>query len=61
MMLRMTRPITSSRFLLVEDRRDAVKASSAPALRRYRLARLQLEDRPRETGGRFDYLKRPHD
>jgi hypothetical protein len=57
----MRRTITSSKVLLVEDRR----AGGAPApiipLRRYRLARLRLEDHPAESEGRFEYSKRVRD
>ncbi|HEY2651405.1 MAG TPA: hypothetical protein VGI50_05755 [Solirubrobacteraceae bacterium] len=58
----MTRPVTSSRLMLVEDRRGptAAPASIAP-LRRYRLARLRLDGRPAEAEERFEYLKRSHD
>ena len=51
-------PATSSRLLLIEDRR------SAPALRtvrRYRLARLRFDEPGAEAPGRFEYLKRAHD
>lgn len=58
----MARPTTASRVLLVEDRRGGGEAPAAVVpLRRYRLARLRLEGRPAEPGGRFEYLKRVHD
>lgn len=61
-MLAMTRPITSSRVLLVEDRRGATAApASIVPLRRYRLARLRLDGHQAESEGRFEYLKRVHD
>jgi hypothetical protein len=41
----MIRPGTSSKLLLVADRRE-VESEAAPAIRRYRIARLRLEDRP---------------
>ena len=43
--LAMTRPITSSRVVLVEDRRCATPEPSAAPVRRYRLARLRFETR----------------
>jgi hypothetical protein len=57
----MTHPVTSSRVLLVEDRRAGDQAPAPVPLRRYRLARLRFEDRPAEPEGRFEYLKRTHD
>jgi hypothetical protein len=57
----MTRPVTSSRVLLVEDRRGADEAPAPVPLRRYRLARLRFHDQPAEPEGRFEYLKRTHD
>lgn len=58
----MTRPVTSSRVLLVEDRRGAVESSAVIVpLRRYRLARLRLDGQAAEAEGRFEYLKRTHD
>jgi len=51
-----------SRVLLVTDRRDvpAVRDPTGAKIRRYRLARLQLDSR---AGGpkRFDHLKRVYD
>jgi hypothetical protein len=43
--LAMNRPGTSSKLLLVADRRG-VESEAAPAIRRYRIARLRFEDRP---------------
>jgi hypothetical protein len=61
-MIAMTRPVTSSRVMLVEDRRGATAApASIVPLRRYRLARLRLEGQPAESEERFGYLKRSHD
>lgn len=57
----MTRPVTSSRVLLVEDRRGGDQAAPPVPLRRYRLARLRFHDGPGEPDGRFEYLKRTHD
>lgn len=62
MIIAMTRPITSSRVLLVEDRRGAGEAPAVVVpLRRYRLARLRLAGRSAGSDGRFEYLKRLHD
>jgi len=53
--------VSAARVLLVE-RRDTVapRDPNAPKIRRYRLARLQLNGR---TGGRarFDHLRRSYD
>jgi hypothetical protein len=51
-----------SRVLLVADRRDvpAVRDPNAAKVRRYRLARLQLESRAAGRK-RFDHLKRVYD
>lgn len=57
----MTRPVTSSRVLLVQDRRGGDQAPAPVPLRRYRLARLRFDDRPDEPDARFEYLKRTHD
>jgi hypothetical protein len=62
MMRAMARPTTSSRIVLVEDRRGAGDAPAVVVpLRRYRLARLRLNGRPAPSAGRFEYLKRTHD
>jgi hypothetical protein len=55
----MTRPVTSSKVVLVEDRREA-EAGVAP-LRRYRLARLRLDGRSHDPASRFEHLKRIYD
>ncbi len=58
----MTRPASSSRLILVEDRRGAAAADTRMLrLRRYRLARLRFEGPADSSAGRFDYLKRLHD
>ncbi len=57
----MTRPVPSSRLLLVEDRRAGAAGPNVVPLRRYRLARLRLEQAPAEPDDRFAYLKRNHD
>jgi hypothetical protein len=51
----------AARVLLVE-RRDTVapRDPNAPKVRRYRLARLQLNGRP-VGRGRFDHLRRSYD
>jgi hypothetical protein len=60
-MLVMTRPDTSSKVVLVEDRRAASQQGPAAPLRRYRLARLRLDARSSDAAGRFEYLKRVYD
>jgi hypothetical protein len=60
-MFAMTRPLKTSKVLLVEDRRgEAAQSASAP-VRRYRIARLRLNPPAagREPG--FEYLKRLYD
>jgi hypothetical protein len=56
----MTHPVTSSRLMLVEDRRGAATAATVP-LRRYRLARLRFDGRPADSEARIEHLKRTHD
>jgi hypothetical protein len=54
----------ASRILLVADRRDAVAVRDplAPKVRRYRLARIQLNERPAGTrAARNARIKRVHD
>jgi hypothetical protein len=52
----MTRPLTASRVLLVADRRELPSELRAAPLRRYRLARLRLEDR--DSTARHEHVKR---
>jgi hypothetical protein len=61
MMLAMTRPISSSKLVLLEDRRAGSEPSSGAPVRRYRLARVRFSDAPAAGEGRFEYLKRTHD
>jgi hypothetical protein len=49
-----------SRVVLVADRQPAASPSS-PVMRRYRLARLELNGQRRVGGDRFGHLKRTHD
>jgi hypothetical protein len=60
-MLAMTRPIRSSKVLLVADRRPVSTAPGVPAMRRYRLARVRPEGPPAAGGARYEYLKRVYD
>jgi hypothetical protein len=55
----MTRPATSSRVLLIEDRRTG--ATAVGTVRRYRLARLRFDGPAADPAERFEYLKRTHD
>jgi hypothetical protein len=60
----MTRSDLASRILLVADRRDTVAVCDhpAPKVRRYRLARLQLNERPAASrAARHARVKRIHD
>jgi hypothetical protein len=60
-MLAMTRPVTSSKLLLVADTRHSDTEDATIPVRRYRLARLRLESRPTEASRRFEHLKRVFD
>jgi hypothetical protein len=53
-------PQTLSRIILVGERAALTAGRDAPAVRRYRLARLQLNDRPARTD-RFSHLRRSYD
>lgn len=57
----MTRPATSSKLILVEDRSATPDAHRPAPVRRYRLARLQIEGRSSDPASRFDHLKRIYD
>ena len=53
-----------SRIILVGDRKRKASGQDEPAIRRYRLARLRLNehDRTRQPGaGRFEHLRRSYD
>jgi hypothetical protein len=54
----MIRPGTSSKLLLVADRRG-VESEAVPAIRRYRIARLRFEDRPAGDAARPKRAERP--
>jgi len=61
-MLVMLRPVSSSsKVLLVADRRVASTDAAAVPVRRYRLAKLRFEGRPTGAGSRFEHLKRVYD
>jgi len=59
----MDRPLISSKLLLVAaaDHRSPSARPTAAPIRRYRLARLQLDGRPARKPGSFDHLKRVFD
>lgn len=59
----MDRPLTSSKLLLVPDSRTVSGPGRrmAEPIRRYRIARLQLEGRPAQGPGRYEHLKRVFD
>ena len=59
--LAMTRPTTASKVLLVTDRRAATSPQEAAPVRRYRLARLRVDQRSSSPETRFEYLKRAYD
>jgi hypothetical protein len=56
----MNRP-TSSRVLLVADRRPASSEAVVAPVRRYRIARLRLDGRIIDSGARYEHLKRVYD
>jgi hypothetical protein len=60
-MLSMTRPASSSKVLLVKDRRSEQSEPSAAVVRRYRLARLRFDSRPLGSDSPYEYLKRVYD
>ena len=53
----MTSSAAASRILLLADKPPAASAASGPKVRRYRLARVQLNE-PRTASDRFGHLKR---
>ena len=55
--LAMPRPITSSKVLLVADRRTPSSGPGAAAVRRFRLARLRV-DGPTADPARLEHVKR---
>ncbi len=57
----MTRPVTSSKLLLVADNRPSESDTAVVPLRRYRLARLRFEGRSADSSRRFEHLKRVFD
>jgi hypothetical protein len=57
----MNRPATSSRVLVVADRRPASAESGAAPLRRYRIARLRFDGRTTDSAARYEHLKRVYD
>jgi hypothetical protein len=59
--LAMTRPVASSKLILIEDRSGASDADRPARVRRYRLARLQIDGRSSDSASRFDHLKRVYD
>lgn len=59
--LSMTRPTTPSRVLLLADRRSEIEPEAGVSVRRYRIARLRLENRPVGPDARYEHLKRVYD
>lgn len=57
----MNSPQTVSKLLLVADRRAGSSSATVAPVRRYRLARLQLDSRSTQPGARFEHLKRAFD
>jgi hypothetical protein len=52
---------TSSKVILIADRRTDSAAATSTPVRRYRLARLRFETRPEGRGTDFEHLKRAYD
>ncbi len=52
---------TSSKVILVADRRPEPTSPTTTPLRRYRLARLRFDTRPAGRGTDFEHLKRVYD
>ena len=50
----------SRKVLVMLEHRAAPEAASTP-IRRYRLARLRIDERPADDGARFEHLKRVYD
>jgi hypothetical protein len=60
-MLSMTPTATSSKVLLVKDRRAEQSEPGAAVVRRYRLARLRFDSRPAGADSPYEHLKRMYD
>lgn len=62
-MLSMTRTATSSKVLLVKDRRceQTEAEAGAAVVRRYRIARLRFDSRPAGADSPYEHLKRMYD
>jgi hypothetical protein len=60
-MLSMTRTATSSKVLLVKDRRPEQSEPGAAVVCRYRLARLRFDSRPAGADSPYEHLKRMYD
>jgi hypothetical protein len=60
-MLDMIRPNSSSKVLLVADRREQQVDSAAAPVRRFRLARVRLQPRSTEPAARYEHLKQVYD
>jgi hypothetical protein len=52
---------TSSKVILIADRRTGSAAATPTPVRRYRLARLRFETRPVRRETDFEHLKRVYD
>jgi len=57
----MSRPIPSSKVVLVHDPRPVSAEASGVPVRRYRLARLRFQAPAEDPAGRFEHLKRVYD
>ncbi len=57
----MTRPITTTKLLLVADPRSVPAEPGTVPVRRYRLARVRFDGRATDPASRFEHLKRVYD
>ena len=57
----MTQPALPTKLVILEDRRGSRDDGVGPRTRRYRIARLRVEDLSVPANRRFDYLKHGHD
>ncbi len=57
----MTHAASSSKVVLLEDRRGGTAGPGVASVRRYRLARLRFDGLPAPDPKPFEYLKRTHD
>lgn len=57
----MRKPASPTKLVILAERREGRDDGVGPRMRRYRIARLRVEDLPPLANRRFDYLKHGHD